>query len=198
MLAALAALLCGVCALGMSLGLHMPARRWRKSVSVTLGVMAVAWGACLSVAASGAGWARLLAGVSGLTHVVAALASVGARLIVWLLLFVALAGLWTGLRRTISATTRALTPLWLTPLWGGCVGVVYGAFAAVVYTPSPIRASGMPTSPWDGLRAGLALGLGAGFVLGLTLALALRIALIVRPIWDEGPRSATSGQAATS
>ncbi|HET9110394.1 MAG TPA: hypothetical protein VFN78_06200 [Ktedonobacterales bacterium] len=199
MLAALVALLCGVCSLGMSLGLCL--RPWpsRRLVSVGLVAAAIIWGVCLSVAGLGAGWERLLADVPGFTLVGAALAMAGAPVIVWLLLFVALTGLLTGLRRKVSATVRALTPLWLTPLWGGLVGVVYGALAAVVYTPRPPHSYyGLETSPWDGLRAGLTLGLGAGLILGLTLALAQRMALIVRPIWDEGEIAATSGQAATS
>jgi hypothetical protein len=198
MLAALAALLCGVCALGLSLGQYLRIRHARPLVGVGLVVSAVAWGACLAAAVSGAGWTRVLAGAPSLASVRATLAIAGAAVIVWLLLFVALAGLLTGLRRDVSATARALTPLWLTPLWGALVGVVYGILASIVYVPLPLRAYGLPTSPWDGLRAGLTLGLGSGLVLGLMLALTLRAALIARPLWDEGSMSARSGQAATS
>ena len=197
LLAALAALLCGVCTLGMSLGARVRPQPWRRLVSVGLVATAIVWGVCLSAAAYRAGWARLLAEAPGRARVAGALATVGASVVVWLLLFVALAGLLMGLRRQVSVTTRALTPLWLTPLWGSLVGVIYGVLAAAVYVPLPPRSYGLPTSPWDGLRAGLTLGVGAGLILGLLLALTLRAALIVRPLWDEGPISTAPGQPAT-
>lgn len=199
MLAALVAFLCGVCSLGMSLGLRLRSQPWRRLVSVGLVVTAIIWGVCLSAAAYRVGWARLLVGAPGLARGAAALAVARVSVIVWLLLFVTLAGLLTGLRRKVSATLRALTPLWLTPLWGGLVGVVYGALAAVLYTPRPPhRYYSLETLPWDGLRVGLTIGLGTGLILGVALALTLRIALIARPVWNEDSMSATSGQAATS
>ncbi|HZC06448.1 MAG TPA: hypothetical protein VE338_12500 [Ktedonobacterales bacterium] len=187
MLAGLAAFICGVCALGMSLGLRLRPHPWRRVIRVGLVATAIVWGVCLSAAAPRVGWARLLAGLPGLTRVAEALAIAGASVIFWLPLFVTLAGLLAGLRRDVSSTARALTSLWLTPLWGGSVGAVYGILAYAFYIPPPLRNSGLPTSPWDGLRVGLTLGVGMGLILGLTLTFALRLSLIVRPVRDDRP-----------
>ena len=113
------------------------------------------------------------------------LVTIGAALPAWLLLFAALAGLLAGQRHTTSATQRALTPLWLTPLWGAGVGVVYGLLVAMVFYSPPCppgyHCYGLDRTPWDGLRAGLSLGAGAGLIVGLALSLALRLALALRP-----------------
>lgn len=198
LLAALAALLCGVCALGMSVGLVV-SNRWlraRRLAIAALAASAPAWGVCLSAAVSARDWARVLTGAPLLVETASALAAVGALVVVWLLLLAALAGLLAGLRRDASATVRALTPLWLTPLWGMGAGLVFGLLYLIVYTPPPSHSYGLSTSPWDGLRLALPLGCGAGLILGFTLALALRVALLARPFWDEQgtlmPRQATS------
>jgi hypothetical protein len=187
LLVALAALLCGVCALGMSVGLCL--RRGARLVGVTLVASAAAWGVCLSAGGSRADWTLALAGAPPLAHAVAPLAAIGASMVAWLLLFVGLAGALAGRRREASATQRTLTPLWLTPLWGAGVGVVYGLLFAAVYVspcfPGPPHCFGLDISRWDALRIGLALGAGGGVILGLILALALRLALIVRPALAE-------------
>lgn len=187
LLMSLAALLSGVAALGMSLGPRV-ALRWRRARRLTfaaLAASALAWGVCLSSAVSARDWARILAGAPLLAAVVSALAAAGALVVAWLLLLAALAGLLAGLRAEASATICALTPLWLTPLWGAGAGLVYGLLYLIVYTPPPLHSYGLPTSPWDGLRTALPLGVGAGLILGFTLAVALRAALIARPTWDE-------------
>jgi hypothetical protein len=184
LLAALAALLCGVCALGMSVGLRVRSHGAMQVTLVALLASALAWGVCLSVAVSSANWAHALAGAPLLARTVAALASIGALVIAWLLAIAALTGLAAGLHRgDTSATLRALTPLWLTPLWGAGVGMVYGVLAAMLYTPRPsgVHFYGLDPGRWDELQAGLTLGVGAGLILGVTLALALRLTLIVRP-----------------
>jgi hypothetical protein len=195
-LAALAALLCGVCALGMSVGMRVRAHGAMRLTLVALLASALAWGVCLSVAVSSANWAHALAGAPLLARTVAPLARIGALVIAWLLLFATLAGAIAGIRRTASATLRALTPLWLTPLWGAGVGMVYGVLAAMLYTPRPsgVHFYGLDPGRWDGLQAGLTLGVGAGLTLGVTLALALRLALIVRPdLADHSPRMMRRG-----
>ncbi len=185
LLAALAALLCGVGALGMSLGLRMRAHgALRLLLAVLLLASALAWGACLAMAVTSAERTHGLASVAWLAGAITPLAASGASVVAWLLVVAALTGLAAGLRRgETSATRRTLTPLWLTPLWGAGVGLVYGLLAAMLYTPRPsgVHFYGLDPGRWDGLRAGLTLGVGAGLILGLTLALALRLALIVRP-----------------
>lgn len=192
LLATLAALLCGVCALGMSAGMSvgLGARSHGATQAPLVALLLaspLAWGVCLSAAVSSANWAHALAGAPLLARAVAPLAAAGATVVAWLLLFAALAGAVAGMRRAASATRRALTPLWLTPLWGAGVGVVYGLLAASIYTPRPsgVHFYGLDAGRWDGLRAGLSLGVGAGLMLGLTLALALRMALVVRPVPTE-------------
>jgi hypothetical protein len=186
-LMSLAALLSGVAALGMSLGGQV-SHRWRRARRLTIAALvasALAWGVCLSAMVSARDWARVLSGAPLLADAASDLAAAGALAIAWLLLLAALAGLLAGLRREAPTTVRALTPLWLTPLWGAGAGVVYGLLYLIVYTPPPSHSYGLPTSPWDGLRAALPLGVGAGLILGLTLAVALRVALVVRPFWEE-------------
>jgi hypothetical protein len=191
LLMSLAALLCGVAALGMSLGprvSHRWRRDWRGAWRLTVAALAasaLAWGVCLSAEVSARDWARVLAGAPLLANAATALAAAGGLVVAWLLLLAALAGLLAGLRHEAPATVRALTPLWLTPLWGAGAGVVYGLLSLIVYTPPPFHSYGLPTSPWDGLRVALPLGVGAGLILGFTLAVALRAALIARPTWDE-------------
>jgi len=188
LLAALAALLCGVCALGMSIGMRVRAHGAMRLTIAALLASALAWGACLSATVSSANWAHALAGALWLARAVAAMASIGALTIAWLLAIAALTGLAAALHRDdTSATRRALTPLWLTPLWGAGVGLVYGLLAAMLYTPRPsgVHFYGLDPGRWDGLRVGLSLGLGAGLILGMTLALALRLALVVQPSLAE-------------
>ena len=199
LLAALAALLCGICALGMSVGLVV-SNRWLRARRLTIAALRIgslAWGGCLSAAVSTRAWAARLAGSADwLAGALPELAVVGALVVAWLLLIAALAGLLAGLRRDVSATVRALTPLWVAPLWGMGAGLIYGLLYLIIYTPPPYHSYGLPTSPWDGLRVALPLGCGAGLILGFTLALALRVALVARPYWDERgalmPRQATS------
>jgi len=187
LLMSLAALLCGVAALGMSLGSRL-SQRWRDARRLTIAALAasaLAWGVCLSAAVSARDWARVLVGAPLLADAAAELAVAGTLVVAWLLLLAALAGLLAGLRHEAPATVRALTPLWLTPLWGAGAGMVYGLLSLIVYTPPPYHSYGLPTSSWDGLRTALPLGVGAGLILGFTLAVALRAALIARPAWDE-------------
>lgn len=192
MLAALAALLCGACALGMSGGLRWSSHQAAQIARAGLLASAIAWGVCVSVTAEPSRWSHLTRGSSSLTHAVVSLVAAigGASPIPWLLLYAALAGLLAGLQSENSDIHRAFTPLWLTPLWGAGVGVVYGLlFAAVFYAPScppGFHCYGLDTTRWDGLRAGLAFGVGGGLTLGLALALTLRLALALRPIWQGG------------
>ncbi len=184
MLAALVALLCGVCALSMSLALRWSTGSMLRLIITGLVGSAITWGACLAAATSRIGWARTLASWPELVQARPALAAVGGAVIAWLLFFAALTGLLAGHRQT-SATRRALTPLWLAPLWGAGVGLAYGLFNAFIFyiPPCPPRyhCYSLDTTPWDGMRAGLGLGVGAGLLLGLTLALSLRLALALCP-----------------
>lgn len=194
LLAALAALLCGVCALAMSLALRWPARYALRLTVVGLMASALAWGAILAAATRPAWWVRAL-GWQWLAEARPALMTAGGAVVVWLLLSAALAGLLTGQRHSTRATRRAFTPLWLTPLWGAGVGVVYGLLFAIVFQapscPPGSHCYGLDTTPWDGLSAGVPLGAGAGLVVGLTLALSLRLALALRPTDLVAPYVAT-------
>lgn len=191
LLAALAALLCGACALGMSGGLRWSSRRAAQVARAGLLASAIAWGVCVSVATKPSRWSYLTRGWFSLTHAVISLVAAigGASPIPWLLLYAALVGLLAGLQSESSDIRRALTPLWLTPLWGAGVGVVYGLLYAAVYSippcPPGFHCYGIYTTRWDGLGAGLALGVGGGLILGLALALTLRLALALRPIWQD-------------
>ncbi len=177
-----AALLCGVCALGMEAGMRLPSHGGRRFTFSALAISAIAWGLCISQAALTKAWAR-----EGFA--IPWLASVGAAALVWLALYAALVGLLAGLRTAgASATQVALTPLWLTPVWSVTVGVVFGIFGALLFKPPPpgYHFYGLAPSPWHALSAGLQIGLSYGVTLGLTLALALRFALALRPIYT-GP-----------
>lgn len=176
-----AALLCGVCALALDIGFRLPARGGRRFVSTALALTAVTWGICMSQATSAKAWARAWKAIPWL-------ANAGMAALVWLLLFAALAGLLAGLRSlNTSATRAALTPLWLTPLWGGATGIVFGLSWTLLYLSNPpvcsprMHCYGLDRSPWDGLRAGIEIGLLYGIILGMTLTLALRLALALRP-----------------
>lgn len=185
MLAALAALLCGVCALAMSVALRWPIRNMPRLIVTALVVGAVTWGVCLAAATSPNGWTDTLASWPALAQARPALAAVGSAVIAWLLFFAGLAGMLAGRLHPANETRSALTPLWLTPLWGAGVGLGYGLLYAFVFymPPCPLgyHCYGLDTTPWDGLRAGLSIGVGAGLLLGLTLALSLRLALALRP-----------------
>lgn len=177
-LAESAALLCGVCALAVEAGLRLPAHGGQRFIFAALTLSAAAWGVSVSQATLTKAW--MLAGFA-----IPWLANAGMAAQGWLLLFAALAGLLAGLRSLhTSATRAALTPLWLTPLWGVAVGMVYGLLYALVFTPDPpgFHRYGLDRSPWDGLRAGMPIGLLYGIILGMTLTLALRLALALRPL----------------
>jgi len=184
LLAALAALLCGVCALAMSLTLRWRWRHARKLFITGLMASALAWGAVLAAASAHAWWAQAL-GWPWLAETRPELVAVGAALPAWLVIFAALAGLLAGQRQQTSAIWSALTPLWLAPLWGASVGLVFGLLFALVFYSPPCppgyHCYGLDMGPWDGLRTGLPLGLGAGLIVGLALALALWLALTLRP-----------------
>ncbi len=193
-LAESAALLCGVCALALDIGLRLPARAGRRFVYTTLALTAVTWGVCISQASSAKDWARAWQAIPWL-------ASAGMAALVWLALYSALAGLLAGLRAAnTSATQVALTPLWLTPLWGASIGAVYGLLYALIFTPDPpgFHRYGLDRSPWDGLRASMQIGLLYGVILGLTLTLALRLALALRPVCTGPIERTLSGSPTTT
>lgn len=185
LLAASAALLCGICALAMSLALRWHAWYALRLTIAGLTICALAWGICLATASSSTEWTRTLAGWPWLAVARPTVAAVGSAVIAWLLLFAALAGVLAGRPHQMTATRRALTPLWLAPLWGAGVGTVYGLLYAFVFYSPPCppgaHCYGLDTAPWDGLRAGLTLGVGAGLIVGLSLALSLRLALRLDP-----------------
>lgn len=193
-----AALLCGVCALAVEVGIRLPARLGQRGTITLIALSAIAWGMCLSQTTLTKEWVR-----EGLA--LPWLASAGAAALVWLTLYAALAGLLAGQRATNGSATRAaLTPLWLTPLWGGITGIVFGLTWTLLYLSSPpvcrpgMHCYGLDISPWLGLNTGLSMGVGGGFTLGLTLAIALRLALALRPVYTGPIERTLSGSPTTT
>ena len=185
LLAAQAALLCGLCALAVSLALRWRLRHARTLVIVGLAGSALIWGAVIAAASVRGRWTPP-ADWRWLADAIPTLAPIGAALLLWLLLFAALAGALAGLPIPMSAARRALTPLWLAPLWGAGVSVVYGLLVASVFYSPPcptLHCYGLDPSPWRGLP----LGIGAGLQLGWTLTLALWLALVAHPAHPRAP-----------